>query len=44
MFYLPISKLHFILAVPILLAQNNINISYYVQVNSLWLKSSVDSK
>ena len=37
-FYLPISKLHFILAVPNLLAHNIITISYYVQVNSLWPK------
>ena len=33
--YSPISKLHSILAVAILLAHNNITISYYVQVNSL---------
>ena len=43
-FYLPISKLHSILAVANLLAHNNITISYYVQVNSLRLKSSVASK
>ena len=43
-FYLPISKLHSILAVANLLAHNNITISYYVQVNSLWLKSSVALK
>ena len=43
-FYLLISKLHFILAVANLLAHNNITISYYVQVNSLRLKSSVASK
>ena len=36
--YLPISKLHSILAVANLLAHNNITISYYVQVNSLRLK------
>ena len=42
--YLPISKLHSILALPNLLAHNNITISYYGQVNSLWLKSSVASK
>ena len=43
-FCLPISKLQSILAVTNLLAHNNITISYYVQVNSLWLKSSVASK
>ena len=43
-FYLPFSKLHSILAVANLLAPNNITISYYVQVNSLWLKSSKTSK
>ena len=32
--YLPISKLHFILAVANLLAHNNITISYYGQVNT----------
>ena len=38
------SYTHFILAVPNLLAHNNITISYYGQVNSLLLKSSVASK
>ena len=42
--YLPISKLHAKLAVANLLAHNNITISYYMQVNSLRLKSSVASK
>ena len=42
--YLPISKLHLILAVANSLANNNITISYYVQVNSRRLKSSVASK
>ena len=42
--YLPISKLNSILAVPNLLAHNNIIISYYMQVNSLRLKSRVGSK
>ena len=42
--FLPISKLHSILAVTNLLAHNNITICYYVQVNSLRLKSSVTSK
>ena len=31
--YLPISKVHSILAVANLLAHNNMTISYYVQVN-----------
>ena len=39
--YLNISKLHYILAVANLLVHNNITISYYVQVNSFQLKSSV---
>ena len=39
--YLPISKLHSILAVGNLLAQNNITIGYYGQVNSIRLKSSI---
>ena len=39
--YLAISKLHSILAVANLLAHNFITISYYGQVNSLKLKSSV---
>ena len=41
--YLPISKLHSILAVANLLAHNNITIyiSYYGKVNSLQLKSKV---
>ena len=43
-FYLPISKLHSILALPNLLTQNNITMSYYGQVNSLQLKYSVASK
>ena len=38
------SKLHLILALPNLLAHYNKTISYYVQVNSLWLKSNVASK
>ena len=42
--HLPISKLHSILSVANLLAHNNITISYYGQVNSLQLKSSVASK
>ena len=42
--YLPISKLHSILAETNLLAHNNITISYYVQVNSQRLKSTVASK
>ena len=42
--YLPISKLHAILCVANLVAHNNITISYYMQVNSLRLKSSVASK
>ena len=41
---LPVSKLHSILAVANLLAQNNKTICYYGQVNSLRLKSSVTSK
>ena len=40
--YSPISKVHSILAVAYLLAHNNI--SYYVQVNLLPLKSSVATK
>ena len=36
--YLPISKLHSILAVANLLALNNVTIYYYGQVNSLSLK------
>ena len=40
--YLPISKQNFILVVPNLLVHNTI--CYYVQVNSLRLKSSVSSK
>ena len=44
-FYVPISKLYSIYAVANnLLAHNNITISYYWQVNSLRLKSSVASK
>ena len=43
MFFLPIAKLHFSLAMANLLAHNNLTISYYVQVNSLRLKSSVAS-
>ena len=39
-FYLLILKLHSILAVLNLLGHNNITISYYVQVNSLRLKSN----
>ena len=45
--YKPISMLHSILVVLNLLSHNkfnNITISYYVQVNSLRLKSSVASK
>ena len=43
--YLPILKLHSILAVANLLAHNNITINnYYVKVNSLRLKSRVTSK
>ena len=42
--YLPISKLHLILAVANLLAHNNKTISCFGQVNSLRLKSSVASK
>ena len=38
------SKLHLILALPNLLAHYNKTISYYGQVNSLWLKSNVASK
>ena len=41
LFLLAHLKLHSILAVPNLLGYNNIPISYYVQVNSLRLKSSV---
>ena len=36
--------LHLILAVANLLAHNNITVSYYLQANSLLLKSSVASK
>ena len=43
-YYLPISKLHSILAVANLLAPNKITICYYAQINSLELKSSVASK
>ena len=43
-FYYPISKLHFILVVPTLLAHNNMTVSYYGQVNSLQLKLSITSK
>ena len=43
-FHLLISKLHSILALLNLLGHNNITISYYVQVNSLRLKSNVASK
>ena len=43
-FYLPILKLLSILAVPTLLPHNNITISYFEQVNSLRLKSTVVSK
>ena len=39
--YLPISKLHSILAIENSLAHNNITMIYYVQVNSLRLKSNV---
>ena len=42
--YLPISKLHFILAIMYLIQHNNIIISYHVQVNLLRLKSKVASK
>ena len=42
--YLPISKLHSSLVVANLPAHNNLWLCYYVQVNSLWLKSSVASK
>ena len=42
--YLPISKLHSILAVANLLALNNLWLCCYGQVNSLQLKSSVASK
>ena len=42
--YSPISKLHSILAVPNLLAHNDIIICYDWQINSLRLKSSVASK
>ena len=41
--FLPLLKLHSILATANLRVQNSINISYYVQVNSQWLKSSVAS-
>ena len=42
--YLPISKLHSILAVANLFAHNKVTISYYEQVNSLRLKSNIASK
>ena len=42
--FLPISKLHSILAVANLLVHNNMTMSYYVQINSLRLKSTVASK
>ena len=42
--YLVISKLHFILGVENLLAHKNTTINYYVQVNSLRLKSNVASE
>ena len=42
--YLTISKLRSILAVPNLLAHNNITISYNGHVNSLRMKLSVASK
>ena len=42
--YVPISKMHFIIAVANLLAHNYITMRYYVQVNSLRLKSKVASK
>ena len=42
--YLHISKLHSILVAANLFAHNNLTINYYVQVNSLQLKSNVDSK
>ena len=42
--YLPVSKLHSILAVGNLLAHNNLWLCYYVQVNLLRLKYSVASK
>ena len=44
--YLPISKLHFILAVSNLLAHNNIKISYYLQVRSFiknWTLLSINN-
>ena len=43
-FYVPISKLHSILAIKNLNAHNNITKSYFVHVNSLRLKLSVASK
>ena len=42
--YLPISKLLSILAVANSLAHNNITVRYYVQINSLWPKSTVASR
>ena len=42
--HLPISNLHSILVVANLPAHNNININYYMQINSPWLKSNVASK
>ena len=39
--YLPISKLHSVLALANLFAHNNITISYYVQVNSLYGSNQV---
>ena len=42
--YLPISKLHSNLAIANLIVHNNITISFYTQVNSLRLKSSIASK
>ena len=42
--YLPTWKWHSNLARTNLLAHNNVTISFYMQVNSLWLKSNVASK
>ena len=39
-----LGAIHSILAIANLLALNNITISYYGQVNSLWVKSNVASK
>ena len=39
--YLSISKIHSILVAANLLAHNNITLNYYIQVNSLRLKSNV---